>query len=92
MHTRTKKKTTPSSVTTPPAKASALAPSRSADETVRPQPKLRALGAAFVRVTGAVRGVGASDAGVGTLMISPMAFDAESRLEQLRLVAELAEA
>jgi F420-dependent oxidoreductase-like protein len=31
-------------------------------------------------------------AGVGTLGISPMAFDAEQRLEQLRLVAELAEA
>ena len=33
-----------------------------------------------------------AQAGVGTLGISPMAFDAESRLEQLRLVAELAEA
>ncbi|HEX8102704.1 MAG TPA: LLM class F420-dependent oxidoreductase [Solirubrobacteraceae bacterium] len=31
-------------------------------------------------------------AGVGTLIVSPMAFDAESRLEQLRLVAELAAA
>jgi F420-dependent oxidoreductase-like protein len=30
------------------------------------------------------------DAGVGTLNISPMAFDAEERLKQLRLVAELA--
>jgi hypothetical protein len=30
------------------------------------------------------------DAGVGTLMISPMAFDADSRLEQLRVLAELA--
>jgi len=30
------------------------------------------------------------DAGVGTLMVSPMAFDADSRLEQLRLIAELA--
>ncbi len=29
---------------------------------------------------------------MGTLGVSPMAFDAESRLEQLRLVAELAEA
>ena len=29
-------------------------------------------------------------AGVGTLIVSPMAFDAGSRLEQLRLVAELA--
>ncbi len=33
-----------------------------------------------------------AQAGVGTLAVSPMAFDAESRLEQLRLVAELAEA
>ena len=33
-----------------------------------------------------------AQAGVGTLSVSPMAFDAESRLEQLRLVAELAEA
>jgi F420-dependent oxidoreductase-like protein len=33
-----------------------------------------------------------AEAGVGTLGISPMAFDAEQRLEQLRLVAELAEA
>jgi F420-dependent oxidoreductase-like protein len=33
-----------------------------------------------------------AEAGVGTLGVSPMAFDAESRLEQLRLVAELAEA
>jgi F420-dependent oxidoreductase-like protein len=32
-----------------------------------------------------------AQAGVGTLGVSPMAFDAESRLEQLRLVAELAE-
>ena len=31
-------------------------------------------------------------AGVGTLIVSPMAFDAEARLEQLRLVAELAAA
>jgi F420-dependent oxidoreductase-like protein len=30
------------------------------------------------------------DAGVGTLMVSPMAFDAEQRLDQLRAVAELA--
>jgi F420-dependent oxidoreductase-like protein len=30
------------------------------------------------------------DAGVGTLMVSPMAFTAEDRIEQLRLVAELA--
>ena len=30
------------------------------------------------------------DAGVGTLNISPMAFDADERLNQLRLVAELA--
>jgi len=29
------------------------------------------------------------DAGVGTLIVSPMAFDADERLEQLRLVAEL---
>ncbi len=33
-----------------------------------------------------------AQAGVGTLGVSPMAFDAESRLEQLKLVAELAEA
>jgi F420-dependent oxidoreductase-like protein len=33
-----------------------------------------------------------ADAGVTTLGVSPMAFDAESRLEQLKLVAELAEA
>jgi alkanesulfonate monooxygenase SsuD/methylene tetrahydromethanopterin reductase-like flavin-dependent oxidoreductase (luciferase family) len=33
-----------------------------------------------------------AQAGVGTLQVSPMAFDAPSRLEQLRLVAELAEA
>jgi alkanesulfonate monooxygenase SsuD/methylene tetrahydromethanopterin reductase-like flavin-dependent oxidoreductase (luciferase family) len=33
-----------------------------------------------------------AQAGVGTLGISPMAFDADTRLEQLRLVAELAEA
>jgi F420-dependent oxidoreductase-like protein len=32
------------------------------------------------------------DAGVGTLMVTPMAFSAEERLAQLRLVAELAEA
>jgi F420-dependent oxidoreductase-like protein len=31
------------------------------------------------------------EAGVGTLNISPMAFDAEKRLNQLRMVAELAE-
>ncbi len=30
------------------------------------------------------------DAGVGTLMVTPMAFDAEERIEQLRAVAELA--
>jgi F420-dependent oxidoreductase-like protein len=30
------------------------------------------------------------DAGVGTLMVSPMAFTAEDRIEQLRAVAELA--
>ncbi|MBA2512817.1 MAG: LLM class flavin-dependent oxidoreductase, partial [Solirubrobacterales bacterium] len=30
-----------------------------------------------------------SDAGVGTLIVSPMAFNAPDRLEQLRLVAEL---
>jgi F420-dependent oxidoreductase-like protein len=33
-----------------------------------------------------------AQAGVGTLGVSPMAFDAESRLGQLRLVGELAEA
>ena len=33
-----------------------------------------------------------AQAGVGTLGVSPMAFDAESRVEQLKLVAELAEA
>src|SRR4051794_20359350 len=33
-----------------------------------------------------------ADAGVTTLSVSPMAFDAPSRLEQLRMVAELAEA
>jgi F420-dependent oxidoreductase-like protein len=33
-----------------------------------------------------------AQSGVGTLGVSPMAFDAETRLEQLRLVAELAEA
>jgi F420-dependent oxidoreductase-like protein len=32
------------------------------------------------------------DAGVGTLMVSPMAFEAGERLRQLRTVAELAEA
>jgi hypothetical protein len=32
------------------------------------------------------------DAGVGTLMITPMAWTAEARLEQLRHVAELANA
>jgi F420-dependent oxidoreductase-like protein len=32
------------------------------------------------------------DAGVGTLGVSPMAWDRDGRLEQLRLVAELAEA
>jgi F420-dependent oxidoreductase-like protein len=32
-----------------------------------------------------------AQAGVGTLSVSPMAFDAQTRLEQLRLVAELAE-
>lgn len=32
------------------------------------------------------------DAGVGTLMVTPMAWTAEERLSQLRLVAELAEA
>ena len=30
------------------------------------------------------------DAGVGTLGVSPLAFNAPERLEQLRLVAELA--
>ncbi len=30
------------------------------------------------------------DAGVGTLMVSPMAFSADDRIEQLRAVAELA--
>src|SRR5436190_21316141 len=30
------------------------------------------------------------DAGVGTLMVTPMAFSAEERIEQLRAVAELA--
>ena len=30
------------------------------------------------------------EAGVGTMIVSPMAFDADARLEQLRLVAELA--
>jgi F420-dependent oxidoreductase-like protein len=33
-----------------------------------------------------------AQAGVGTLGVSPMAFEAESRLEHLKLVAELAEA
>ena len=33
-----------------------------------------------------------AQAGVGTLQVAPMAFDAAGRLEQLRLVAELAEA
>jgi F420-dependent oxidoreductase-like protein len=32
------------------------------------------------------------DSGVGTLMVSPMAWNAPDRLEQLRIVAELAEA
>ena len=32
------------------------------------------------------------DAGVGTLGITPMAWDRDGRLEQLRLVAELADA
>ena len=31
------------------------------------------------------------DAGVGTLMITPMAFTVEDRIEQLRAVAELAD-
>ena len=30
------------------------------------------------------------DAGVGTLMVTPMAFTAEERIEQLRAIAELA--
>jgi hypothetical protein len=30
------------------------------------------------------------DAGVGTLGITPLAFDKDGRLEQLRLIAELA--
>jgi hypothetical protein len=30
------------------------------------------------------------DAGVGTLMVSPMAFTVDDRIEQLRAVAELA--
>jgi hypothetical protein len=30
------------------------------------------------------------DAGVGTMMITPMAFQADERIEQLRAVAELA--
>jgi hypothetical protein len=30
------------------------------------------------------------DAGVGTLMVTPMAFDRRERIEQLRAVAELA--
>jgi alkanesulfonate monooxygenase SsuD/methylene tetrahydromethanopterin reductase-like flavin-dependent oxidoreductase (luciferase family) len=33
-----------------------------------------------------------AQAGVGTLQVAPMAFDAETRLEQLKLVAEVAEA
>lgn len=33
-----------------------------------------------------------AEAGVGTLSVSPMAMDADARVEQLRLVAELAEA
>ena len=32
------------------------------------------------------------DAGVGTLGVTPMAWDREDRLEQLRLIAELAAA
>ena len=32
------------------------------------------------------------DAGVGTLGITPMAWDRDGRLEQLRLIAELAAA
>ena len=32
------------------------------------------------------------DAGVGTLGITPLAFDAEGRLNQMRLLAELAAA
>jgi hypothetical protein len=30
------------------------------------------------------------DAGVGTLMVSPMAFARDDRIEQLRIIAELA--
>ncbi len=33
-----------------------------------------------------------ADAGVGTLCVTPLAFDREGRLEQLRILAELAEA
>ena len=32
------------------------------------------------------------DAGVGTLGVTPLAFDAEGRLNQMRLLAELAAA
>jgi hypothetical protein len=47
--------------------------------SVRPQDRVRDRLAVYAQ------------AGVGTLGVSPMAFDAASRLEQLKLVAELAE-
>src|SRR5207244_12387438 len=62
---RTKKKTTPSSVTTPPAKASAFAPIRSVADIVRPQSKpVLTFGCSGAAAAGAGRG-GTSSGGCG---------------------------
>src|SRR5438034_11823307 len=61
----TKKKTTPRSVTTPPAKASAFAPIRSAVDIVRPQSKPRLAAGCAGRAACAGRAVAAA-AGAGS--------------------------
>src|SRR5258705_13373948 len=61
----TKKKTTPRSVTTPPAKASAFAPIRSAVDIVRPQSKPRLAAGCAGRGGGSGRAV-AAVAGAGS--------------------------
>src|SRR5262245_12773844 len=64
---RTKKKTTPSSVTTPPAKANAFAPIRPAAESVRPQSNegVRGAEAGRPREGGGNTGAGAGSAWCG---------------------------
>src|SRR5207245_9549240 len=62
---RTKKKTTPRRVTTPPVKASVLAPMRSSTEIVRPQSKPLARGG-----TDEAARAGAGGGGIGTLVVA----------------------